>query len=88
MHWKWGIKGSKLKKTVLAVAVCLMAAGVSFPTYSQKTAAAPAAGSAEQLPEASFAQLEAEHGARLGVYAWDMETGHRLQYRAEARFAY
>lgn len=88
LHWKWGIKGSKLKKTVLAVAVCLMAAGVSFPTYSQKTAAAPAAGSAEHLPEASFAQLEAEHGARLGVYAWDMETGQRLQYRADERFAY
>lgn len=35
----------------------------------------------------SLAELEAIHGGRLGVAVLDTETGRRLEYRAEERFA-
>lgn len=35
-----------------------------------------------------LADLESERGARLGVYALDIETGTEVSYRGEERFAY
>jgi len=37
---------------------------------------------------ADFSKLEQEYGARLGVYAFDMETNREISYQADERFAY
>lgn len=38
------------------------------------------------LGAASLAALERQHGGRLGVYAFDVQTGRTLQYRADEPF--
>nr|WP_288298372.1 class A beta-lactamase [uncultured Allisonella sp.] len=84
----------KTTKCLCRMAVCLLALSMLYPVGSQLKAATPVLSSqpspesSASQNEASFKQLEAEHGARLGVYAWDTGTNQRLQYRADERFAY
>ncbi len=54
----------------------------STPTPSAST---DALGSAAQK---EFTELEAEHDARVGVYAIDTGTGKQIAYRADERFGY
>ena len=51
-------------------------------TASTSPTVSPTAASAD------FARLEAEFGARLGVYAIDTGTGQVIAHRADERFAY
>ncbi|MDT0276470.1 class A beta-lactamase [Blastococcus goldschmidtiae] len=64
-----------------------VAAPPSSPSPSPSTAPAT---TAAPPPDASpaFRGLEAEFGARLGVFAVDTGTGRTLEHRADERFAY
>ncbi|WP_438874515.1 class A beta-lactamase [Symbioplanes lichenis] len=79
--------------TVLALAACAAPPTPAAPV-SPAASAAPSATSA--APSASvgagsavsFAALEKEFGARLGVYALDVASGREVTHRADERFAY
>jgi beta-lactamase class A len=47
-----------------------------------------ASGPSQAPVAASFVELGDQYGGRVGVYAVDTETGNRVQYRADERFAY
>ena len=85
---------SALRIPALAVALTALLAACS----SAEPAAAPAPASTSTAPATSAApavdavpaleQLEAEFGARLGVFAIDTDTGRTVAHRADERFAY
>ena len=73
----------KTTKCLCRMAVCLLTLSMLYPVGSQLKAATPVLSSqpspesSASQNEASFKQLEAEHGARLGVYAWQDRSPHR-----------
>ncbi|SDF47563.1 beta-lactamase class A [Blastococcus aurantiacus] len=85
---------SALRTSALAVALtallgaCASAEPAAAPT-STTTPTAPATSSASVVDVApALQQLEAEFGARLGVFALDTGTGRTVEHRADERFAY
>ncbi len=83
---------SSLRKPVLAVlltgllAACTSAEPAAAPARTP-TAPATSTAPAVDVPPA-LQQLEAEFGARLGVFAVDTGTGLTVEHRADERFAY
>lgn len=81
----------------LATSLAVIAPGCAHSSPSGASASSPAASedvSTTTPPPHSLdlddemAALEAEHDARVGVYAIDTETGATVAYRADERFAY
>lgn len=66
------------------------APSAAAPGVTASGAAAPDAGAAAApaTVDASFAGLERQFGARLGVYAVDTGTGREVTHRADERFAF
>ncbi|SDQ21467.1 beta-lactamase class A [Quadrisphaera sp. DSM 44207] len=60
------------------------------PAATASSSAAPSAPSSApaSAAQAAFAQLEADHDARLGVYALDTGSGRSVEHRADERFAH
>ncbi|MCM3748865.1 class A beta-lactamase [Paenibacillus pasadenensis] len=74
--------------------IVYLAAFVSLTGCSVNETSTPAPSSALEIEEKqsasenSFELLEADFGARLGVYAIDTATGRAIEYRSDERFAY
>lgn len=74
---------------LVPLAACSTTATPSAPASGRATSSAPAAASpAPSAVDAGFRQLEAEFGARLGVYVVDTGSGRTVAHRADERFAY
>ncbi|MGQ4271563.1 class A beta-lactamase [Nocardiopsis changdeensis] len=71
-----------------AAATLALLALTACGTSEAEPQSASAAPSESPSADPGFAALEAEYGARLGVYAVDTGTGEEVAYRADERFAY
>ncbi|MFE6308279.1 class A beta-lactamase [Nocardiopsis sp. NPDC057823] len=71
-----------------AAATLALLALTACGTSEAEPQSASAAPSESPSADPGFATLEAEYGARLGVYAVDIGTGEEVAYRADERFAY
>jgi beta-lactamase class A len=68
---------------VIPLAGCAPMTGEAQPTATPKPTPLPT-----DNADSDFAALEAQYGARLGVFAFDPQTNWAVEYRADERFAF
>lgn len=77
-----------MRTTSRAALLLLAATALSGCTTPTVTVTTPTNSAPPPATDRTFAQLEQQFGARLGVYILDTGTGRTVTYRADERFAY
>jgi len=77
---------SMVPRRAVAASVCAVLCR-GLPGYAQAPATTRSLASDSTLVRDSLAAIETRHGGRLGVVARETRSGHRIDYRAEERFA-